>query len=308
MAVHAAQSARACRWPRCAAAVMLFISEGSYWRSVGTLDALGDDGDRAHQPAGPGAQHARRRDRAARLPADRPQANTCSPTSEALNEIDDVVRASGTLLRRRTRRAGAVLTKLRKRGRRRKPVRARADHRPARARARRTRRATIVLTDIGKEQMDAIRALSAELLARETRSVAARPQRHLPHAAAQPHRHRGAERRQPAGAVHVPAPERWRCTSSSSEQQRLLQAERDRLEVEVAQRTAAADRADAPPADRARRRARPPGARPARRAGRAAHLGQARRGAHQLAPGRRRAGGAGAPGAPGRTRSTAASR
>jgi hypothetical protein len=55
-----------------------------------------------------------------------------------------------------------------------------------------------------------------------------------------------------------------------------------------------------PPADRARRRTRPPGARPARRTRLAADLGQARRGAHPLAPGwRPGARGARAAGPPG---------
>ncbi len=47
----------------------------------------------------------------------------------------------------------------------------------------------ITLSDIGKEQMEGIRALSAELLTLETQRVAAGRERPLSHLAAQPHRH-----------------------------------------------------------------------------------------------------------------------
>ena len=56
-----------------AVAVLLFISEGSYFRSAQTLDALGEMAQARNSLQGPGAQLRRCRGRAARVPADRTQ-------------------------------------------------------------------------------------------------------------------------------------------------------------------------------------------------------------------------------------------
>ena len=95
----------------------------------------------------------------------------------------------------------------------------------------------IVLSGIGKEQMDALRALSSELLAHETRNVARSQQDIL--------RTLQVSRVGIAVlcAVGLMALFMYlRLTGAleaqQQEQRRLLQAERDRLEIEVAQRTA----------------------------------------------------------------------
>ncbi len=96
----------------------------------------------------------------------------------------------------------------------------------------------IAPSDIGREQMTAIRGLAGELLALEDRPRRRRPQRPLPDAERGPHRRGGAERGQPAGAVAVPAPEPGRSSAQQLTLKQTVQAERDRLEIEVRRRTA----------------------------------------------------------------------
>ncbi len=68
----------------------------------------------------------------------------------------------------------------------------------------------ITLSGIGKEQMEGIRALSADLLALQTQRVETSRERHLSHAAAQPHRHRRAERHRACWPCSCTCGRAWR--------------------------------------------------------------------------------------------------
>jgi signal transduction histidine kinase len=95
----------------------------------------------------------------------------------------------------------------------------------------------IVLSGIGKEQMDALRALSSELLAHETRNVA-RSQNDIYRTLLVSRV--GIALLSAVGlfALFMYLRQTRALEKQQQEQQRLLQAERDRLEIEVVQRTA----------------------------------------------------------------------
>ena len=289
----------------CAAALaMVFISEartGSRWtRSTSSARWPA----RAQQHAGPAAEHPRRRDRPARLPADRPHGvpaalrrGAGATSTQRFGVLDRyyadepepaaVLDKLHTLTAAKLSRAGVDDPRCTTQAGSEAPARHRAQrHRPradgrhphARRRAAgRSRRAasppaaatstsTLMLSRIG------VAALSAH---------------------------------QPAGAVPVPAPDRGAASGSSGAASSAVQAERDRLEIEVRRRTAQltelAHHLQTAREDERNRLARDLhdelGALLT-----SAKLDAAR---IKLAPGRHRARGAGAAGAPGRTRSTA---
>ena len=216
-----------------AAAVMLFISEGSYWRSVGTLNALG-----AMATARSSLQGLER----SFLDAETGQRGYLLterkeyllPYDKALGEIDAAFRfleryyadepESMAMLKQLrgvsdTRLSELALT-----------IRL---HQQGREDATRD----IVLSDIGKEKMESIRALSAELLAKETARVAAG--RDDIYGTLQLSRI-GIAALSAIGllALYMYLRQGLALQLQEQRQQRLLQAERDRLEIEVRQRTA----------------------------------------------------------------------
>jgi signal transduction histidine kinase len=216
-----------------AAAVMLFISEGSYFRSVGTLNALGTMAiarsslqglERSFLDAETGQRGFLLTERKEYL----------QPYHKALNEIDAAFRFleryyvdEPTSL--------ALLLELRKVSDTRLSELALTIDLHQQGRDNATR--DIVLSDIGKEQMDRIRALSAELLARETRRVE--------QGRSDIYRTLMLSRIGIAAlsgvgllALFMLLRKSLALHEQEQQQQRLLQAERDRLEVEVAQRTA----------------------------------------------------------------------
>jgi signal transduction histidine kinase len=206
-----------------AAAVMLFISEGSYFRAVGTLNALG-----AMSTARASLQGLER----SFLDAETGQRGYLltgrqeylRPYEQALGEIDGSFRfleryyadepASMALLSQLRAASDTRLSEL--------ALTLRL-HQQGRESATRD----IVLSDIGKEQMDRIRALSAELLVKETLRVAAGRNDIY-----------GTLMLSRIGIAALSGIGLLALFMYLHEQQRLLQAERDRLEVEVRQRTA----------------------------------------------------------------------
>jgi signal transduction histidine kinase len=215
-----------------AAAVMLFISEGSYWRSVGTLNALG-----AMATARSSLQGLER----SFLDAETGQRGYLLterreyllPYDKALGEIDAAFRfleryyadepESMALLKQLRGVSDTRLSEL---------ALTIQLHQQGREGATRD----IVLSDIGKEQMDSIRALSAELLAKETARVAAG--RDDIYGTLQLSRV-GIAALSAIGllALYMYLRQGLALKLQEQEQQRLLQAERDRLEIEVRQRT-----------------------------------------------------------------------
>ena len=157
----------------------------------------------------------------------------------------------------------------------------------------------IVLSDIGREQMTAIRALANALLnLEESRVTAARADLYQTLEL----------RRLGIGALTLlcllALTLYLRQTEALKRQQialrQAVQAERDLLEIEVKRRTVQlTELTNQPPAIGARGRTPAPGAQPARRAWRLADLGQAGRGAHQVAADRQCARSPGAAGTPG---------
>ena len=95
----------------------------------------------------------------------------------------------------------------------------------------------IVLSGIGKEQMDALRALSGELLEHETRNVA-RSQNDIFRTLLVSRVGIAVLSAVGLLALFMYLRQTTALEKQQQEQQRLLQAERDRLEIEVAQRTA----------------------------------------------------------------------
>jgi signal transduction histidine kinase len=216
-----------------AAAVMLFISEGSYFRAVGTLNALG-----AMSKARASLQSLER----SFLDAETGQRGYLlterqeylRPYEQALGEIDASFRflelyyadepASMALLSQLRAVSDTRLSEL---------ALTLRMHQQGREGATRD----IVLSDIGKEQMDRIRALSAELLTKETLRVAAG--RKDIYGTLMLSRI-GIAALSGIGllALFMYLQQGLALKIQEQEQQRLLQAERDRLEVEVRQRTA----------------------------------------------------------------------
>lgn len=216
-----------------AVAGLLFISEGSYFRAVRTLDALGEMATARTSLQGLersflDAEAAQR----GFLLTERGE--YLQPYDRALHEIDA---AFGFLERYFADEPAslALLQQLRKVADTRLSELALTIRLHQQGRGETTR--DIVLSDIGKEQMDRLRALSAELLARETRRV-----------------ERGRDdvyRTLMLSRVGIAAlsviglialfmvlRKSLLLHEQELREQRLLQAERDRLEAEVAQRTA----------------------------------------------------------------------
>ncbi len=216
-----------------AAAVMLFISEGSYFRSVGTLDALGAMAsartslrglERSVLDAETGQRGYLLTDRTEYL----------QPYASALQEIDA---AFGFLQQYYADDPEelAQLMQLRKASDMRLSELALTIRLHQQGREAATR--DLVLTDIGREQMESIRTLSAKLLAHETRHVEQSRQdiyRTLMWSRG------GIAALSGIGLLGLFMYLRKSLALQVQEQelQRALQAERDRLETEVAQRTA----------------------------------------------------------------------
>jgi signal transduction histidine kinase len=216
-----------------AAAVMLFISEGSYFRSVRTLDALGAMStargslqglERSFLDAETGQRGYLLTDRAEYL----------KPYDQALREIDSSFRFLQQYYADEPEPL-ALLNQLRKVSDTRLSELALTItlHRQGRTDATRD----IVLTDIGKEQMDSIRALSAELLAQETLRVK-RSREDIYRTLMWSRIGIAALSGIGLLALYLYLRKSLALEEQKQQQQRALQAERDRLEIEVAQRTA----------------------------------------------------------------------
>ena len=216
-----------------AAAAMVFISEGSYWRSVGTLDELGAMGTaRASiQGLAQGVLDAETGQRGYLLTG---RKEYLAPYKSALQMIEASFRfldryygrnpESQKLLEELHGLTAAKLSELSE------TIRVQDEGRTDLAKE-------LVLSDIGKEKMEAIRALGAQLLAHETLNVAT--------SRAEVYRTLMISRMGVAllTACSLLALVMYlRQTSAllrqQQEQQRLVQAERDRLEIEVSRRTA----------------------------------------------------------------------
>lgn len=215
-----------------AVGVLLFISEGSYFRAARTLDALGEMAqarnslqglERSFVDAEAGQRGFLLTERREYL----------QPYERALQDIESTFAflqryyageaASAALLKQLRKVADTRLSEL-------------ALTIRLHQQGRETATRDIVLTDIGKEQMDHIRSLSAELLAHETRRL-------------QQGRD-DVDRTLLLSRIGIAAlsivgllalftilRKGVLLYEQQQEQQRLLQAERDRLEIEVAQRT-----------------------------------------------------------------------
>jgi signal transduction histidine kinase len=216
-----------------AAAAMVFISEGSYWRSVGTLDELGAMGTaRASiQGLAQGVLDAETGQRGYLLTG---RKEYLIPYDSALQKIEASFGfldsyygrnpASKEVLDSLHTLTAAKLSELAE------TIRVQDEGRTDLAKE-------LVLSDIGKEKMEAIRALGAQLLAHETLNVSS--------SRAQVYRTLMISRIGVAllTACSLLALAMYLRQSSAlqkqqREQQGLVQAERDRLEIEVARRTA----------------------------------------------------------------------
>jgi len=216
-----------------AVAVLLFISEGSYFRAAQTLDALGEMAqarsslqglERSFVDAEAGQRGFLLTERTEYL----------QPYERALRDIE----ATFAFLERyyaNEPASAALLKQLRKVSDTRLSELALTIRLHQQGRESTTR--DIVLTDIGKEQMDDIRALSADLLARETQRVQ-RGRDDVDRTLALSRIGIAALSIVGLVALFMVLRKGVMLHESQQEQQRLLQAERDRLEVEVAQRTA----------------------------------------------------------------------
>jgi signal transduction histidine kinase len=216
-----------------AAAAMLAISEASYWQSVDKLRNMGASSEvrSTIQVLAQGILDAETGQRGYLLTG-RPEYR--EPYDRALVQIEDAFRALDRyyVLDPEPR---AVLAKLHALAETRLSELALTIRLVEQGRS--SSGTEIVLSGIGKEQMDALRALSSELHAHETRNVA--------------QRQNDIYRTLLVSRVGIAVLSLigllalfmyLRLTAAletqQQEQRRLLQAERDRLEVEVAQRTA----------------------------------------------------------------------
>ena len=216
-----------------AALAMVFISEGSYRQAVGTLDSLGT--------MAAARSHIQGLERSMLNAETGQRGYLLSGDIEYRKPYDDALLEIGTSLKflvqhyRADPQASEVLTRLSK------LIETKVSELALTVRlydeGKRTATVTIVKSDIGKEQMDAIRKLSAELLEHESRNVEA-----------------GRNdiyqtlRLSRLGVALLSAfsllallmylRQSAALDKQRQEQQRLMQAERDRLEVEVVQRTA----------------------------------------------------------------------
>jgi signal transduction histidine kinase len=215
-----------------AAVAMVFISEGSYWRAVGTLDDLGAMGlARSHlQGLAQGVLDAESGQRGYLLTG---RHEYLGPYQGALRRIDESFAfldpyygrqpESAELLLRLHALTQAKLSEL-------------AETIRAQDRGRTDLARELVLSDIGKEKMEAIRALGAQLLALETRNVA--------DSRAAVYRTLLISRLGVALltacsllALAMYLRQNAVLEQQRGERQRLVRSERDRLEIEVARRT-----------------------------------------------------------------------
>jgi signal transduction histidine kinase len=216
-----------------AAAGLLAISEASYWQSEGTLGELGASSEvrSTIQVLAQGILDAETGQRGYLLTG---RAEYREPYDRALVKIEEAFRVLDRYYGRDPE-PRAVLAKLHALAETRLSELALTIRLKEQGRS--SAGTEIVLSGIGKEQMDALRALSSELLAHETRNVVRSQQDIL--------RTLLVSRIGIAAlcAVGLMALFMYlRLTAAleaqQQEQRRLLQAERDRLEIEVAQRTA----------------------------------------------------------------------
>jgi len=215
-----------------AAAVMLFISEGSYFRSVSTLNALGTMAtarsslqglERSFLDAETGQRGYLLTERKEYL----------QPYDHALLQIDAAFRFLQQYYAEEPDPL-ALLTQLRKVADTRLSELALTIELHQQGRGSATR--DLVLTDIGREQMEAIRTLSAALLARETLRVE-QSRRDIYRTLMLSRIGIAALSGISLLALFMYLRKSLLLHLQQQEQQRLLQAERDRLEIEVAQRT-----------------------------------------------------------------------
>ena len=216
-----------------AATAVVLVSEGTYWQSVNTLDRLGAMGE-----AGAAIQGLERRI----LDAETGQrgylltgrTEYSKPYYDALKEIEQAFRflehyyanepASLEVLGKLRALTDTRLSELALTMRLYEEGKNRATH-------------EIVMSNIGKEQMDAIRQLDRELLKHETQKVAAGRDNHQ---RALLLSRIGVAALSAIGllALFLYLRQTSAYDKQQQEQQRLVQAERDRLEVEVMRRTA----------------------------------------------------------------------
>jgi signal transduction histidine kinase len=216
-----------------AAVAMVFISEGSYRQAVSTLDALGT--------MATARSHIQGLERSMLNAETGQRGYLLSGDSEYRKPYDDALLEIGSSLKflvqhyRADAEASKVLTTLSK------LIETKVSELALTVRlydeGKRTATADIMKSGIGKEQMDAIRKLSAELLEHESRHVEAG--RNDIYQTLKLSRLGVAL----LSAFSLLALVLYLRQSSAldkqrQEQQHLVQAERDRLEVEVAQRTA----------------------------------------------------------------------
>jgi signal transduction histidine kinase len=216
-----------------AAVAMIFISEASYWRSVGTLDELGSMGTarQSIQNLAQGVLDAESGQRGYLLTS-RPE--YLGSHDSALKKINEAFGFLDLYYGKRPASA-ETLSKLHtltqtKLSEIAETIRVHNEGKTDLAKE-------LVLSDIGKEKMEAIRSLGAELLAHETLNVAA--------SRSEVYRTLLLGRLGVAllTAFSLLALVLYLRQSSAlvrqqQEQQRLVQAERDRLEAEVTRRTA----------------------------------------------------------------------
>ena len=188
-----------------AALAMLAISEASYQDATSSLDTPRRARDRARQAERPGEVAARRRDRPARLPADRSQGVPAPLSTRQLTETRSLLAwltshyasdaKTAPVMREVARETEAKLSEL-------------ATTIDLHDRGVENGWRELLLSDIGREKMEHVRTLGEQLINYETTQVASGRQQRLPDAAAEPHRRLGDGRGQPARALHVPAPDR----------------------------------------------------------------------------------------------------
>ncbi len=218
----------------CVAAIaMLFISETSYWKSAVTLDELGAMGSARTSIQGleRGILDAETGQRGYLLTG---QKAYLEPYDEALRTIDQSFRFLDSYYGQQTN-ARDVLSKLHaltatKLSELSETIRL---HEQGKSEA----TTEMVRSGIGKEQMDAIRRLSAELLDQETLNVTA--------GRTNIYRTLMLSRAGVAAlsaisllALFMYLRQTFKLERQQQEQQRIVQAERDRLEIEVTHRTA----------------------------------------------------------------------
>jgi signal transduction histidine kinase len=218
----------------CVAAVaMVFISEASYWRSVGMLDDLDAMGTARSsiQELAQGVLDAESGQRGYLLTGRkeylRPYQGALKSINQAFNDLDRYYGAkpeSRDLLLRLHELTQTKLSELSE------TIRVQDEGRTDLA-------TELVLSDIGKEKMEAMRALGAQLLARETLNLAA--------SRADVYRTLMLSRFGVALltacsllALTMYLRQRSALEQQQREQQVAVQAERDRLEMEVQRRTA----------------------------------------------------------------------